>query len=169
MTLGFYPTQETPVITREHNEIHNGRTFRTYDSFTLGSAATQDYTILTPAAPTYAHFTLDLDGSAVTQFQVFEGATATGGSASTIWNANRNSVATAAVVVTKGPTVTITGTQMWIYNGGSSTNQSKGAAAAQFNAEWILKANTKYLVRFTSGTASNLCNIGLNWYEATYP
>jgi len=46
---------------------------------------------------------------------------------------------------------------------------SRGDAAAQFNAEWVLKTNTKYLIRFTSGTAGNLCNLLLNWYETTYP
>jgi len=33
------------------------------------------------------------------------------------------------------------------------------------NAEKVLKQGTKYLIRITSGTASNLTNVQLDWYE----
>lgn len=47
------------------------------------------------------------------------------------------------------------------------TQRGEVTIAGLASNEVILKQNSKYLIRFTSGTADNLCNLLLEWYEHT--
>ena len=161
-------TGDFTVISREHHEVHEGSSFRYFDSVTLGSAGTQVYLITTPNTTKWAHFTFTIDGTAVTSFDIYEGADRTGTTLQTVFNANRNSIKTATIAVHKDISAgTTDGTVFIKYASGTASNQSRSSSSAEFNSEWILKQNTKYLIRITSGTAGNLCNIMLNWYEHT--
>ena len=152
-------------ISQEHHMIHEGRSFRYEDSVTLGSAVSQDYLLTVPSGD-YPHFTFSADGSAITQVQVFEDTDKTGTTLQTTFNANRNSATASVMTVHKSVTGgTTDGTRIATYSSGSASNQSKSSSIAEFNKEFILKTNTKYIIRITSGTAGNLCNISMNWYE----
>lgn len=156
------------VVPQTHYQVHTGASFRYSDSVTLNAAATQDYLITTPNTAKYAHFTFKADGSAITSFVMYEGADRTGTTSQTLWNANRNSGTTATVTIHKGASGgTTDGTQMITYSSGASQGASRSDAHAQYDNEWVLKANTKYLFRVTSGSASNLCNVDFQWYERT--
>lgn len=156
------------AISHEHHEIHEGKTFRFYDAITLNSAATQDYLITTPNTTLWSHFTFSIEGVAITSYVLYEGADRAGTAAQTPWNANRNSAATPTTAVHKGTSGgTTDGSALVSYASGSASNQSKGAANSDHQNEIILKQNTKYLLRVTSGTAGNLVNVAFNWYEHT--
>ena len=136
------------------------------DHVSLNSAATQDYLITTPDTTRWAHMTFYLDGSAITQWQLYEGADRVGTTAQTVGNNNRNSAYTPGVTIHKGQSGgTTDGTQLWLYKGGSATNQARTGTDAGNSEEIILKQNTKYLLRVTSGSDANLTNIRLEWYE----
>lgn len=153
-------------IPHEHAEIHEGDTFRYSDALTLGSAGTQDYLITTPNTTRWAHFTFEADGTAVTTITLYEGSDKTGTTPQTVFNANRNSTSAATVTVHKGTSGgTTDGTAIVNYSSGTATNQSRSSSTRSHDVEIILKQNTKYILRLTSGTAGNLCNVTLNWYE----
>lgn len=152
-------------ISFPHHQVHRGRHFMYTDAVTLNAAATQIYLITAPDVATYAHMTFDLDGTAVTRWDFYEASTHDGTTLQTPGNNNRNSANVPLVTIHKGASGGADGNLLFYYNGGSSTNQSRTSTMSGNNEEIILKRNTKYLLRVTSGTAGNLTNIKLEWYE----
>jgi len=138
------------------------------DSVELDSAATQDYLITTPNTAKWGHMIFYLDGSAITQWQFYEGSDKNGTTAQTIGNSNRNSLTTATITIHKGTSGgTTDGTLAYQYKGGSSAGAARTGTDSGNNEELILKQNTKYILRVTSGTNDNLTNVRLEWYEHT--
>lgn len=159
-------SQAVKAIATQHAFIHNGETFRYSNPVTLGSGASQDYLITTPVSGKSMHATLSIDGTAVTSFFIYEATDRSGSTLQTYFNANRNSANTSTATIHKGTTGgTSDGTLLASYASGTSTNQSKSSANVTHDSEWVLKTNTKYIIRITSGTAGNLCNLYLEWYE----
>lgn len=161
-------THTLQTIEYDHHEIHAGSSFFYTDSVELASAATQDYLITTPNTTKWAHFIFSATGNAITQAQLYEGADRTGTTSQTIYNMNRNSATTATVTVHKGTSGgTTDGTLIWQLKSGSSSGASRTPMASERQNELILKQNTKYILRITSGTNANLTNVRLQWYEHT--
>jgi hypothetical protein len=161
-------THTLQTIDYAHHEVHAGSHFMYTDSFELGSAATQDYLIVTPDTTKWAHMLFDMDASAIAMFQLYEDSTHTSTDAQTTGNNNRNSDVAATTLIYKGSsTDTEDGNLIHEYKGGSATNQSRSASLARNDSEIILKQNTTYTLRYTSYAASNLCNLRLEWYEHT--
>jgi len=156
-----------------HSEIHEGLHYFYHDSVELASTASKSYLITTTATNTYIHFLMDLDGSAITTFALYEATDRIGsGTPATPLNSNRPFATLATSTVTIFPAIgggTTDGTLLWTYKSGSASAQSKAPTSSQRENELILKPLTKYIVRVTSGTASNLCNVGMFWYELTRP
>lgn len=175
MTLAAYPGKSDPidsvsraliVVDFEHHELHDGDHFFYTDKVTLGSAATQVYLITTPNNGKWCHLIFAATGSAITQVDLYEGADRTGTTGQTLFNSNRNSANAATMTVHKGISAgTTDGTLLWTMNSGSAQGSSRAGMASNRSNEIILKANTKYLLRITSGTADNLTNLQLEWYE----
>ncbi|RPJ22814.1 MAG: hypothetical protein EHM26_00920 [Desulfobacteraceae bacterium] len=100
--------------------------------------------------------------------QLYEGSNKTGVSAQTLLNSDRNSSTVATLTVHKGTTGGSTdGTLIWQMKSGLATGQSRAGMIANRNDEIILKQNTKYIIRITSGTVGNLTNLQMEWYEHT--
>jgi hypothetical protein len=159
-------TNTIQTIDYAHHEIHAGSHFIYTDHVELDSAATQVYLITTPNTTKWAHIMFDLDGSAITQWQLYEDSDRNGTTLQTIGNSNRNSLTAATVTIHKGISGgTTDGTLIHLHKGGSATNQSRNSTGSRNDEEIILKQNTKYLLRTTSGTDDNLTNIRLEWYE----
>jgi hypothetical protein len=156
------------VIDYEHHEIHAGSHFFYTDSVELASAGVQDYMITTPDTTKWAHMTFSATGSAITTVQLYEAGDRTGTTAQTLRNSDRNSLTASTLVLHKGQSGGATdGTLIWQMKSGSATAQSRSGLTALRSAEIILKRNTKYILRVTSGTAANLTNLQLEWYEHT--
>lgn len=161
-------THTLQIIDYEHHEIHAGSHFFYTDSVTLASSGTQDYLITTPNTTKWAHFIFLASGSAITQIQIYEGTDKSGTTPQTVFNSNRNSATVSTVTIHKGTSGGSTdGTLIWQRKSGAATQQSRSGMEATRNAEKILKQNTKYIIRITSGTADNLTNLQLDWYEHT--
>jgi len=161
-------TAAVETIDYAHHEVHAGSHFMYTDAVTLAASATQDYLITTPNTTKWAHMTFHLDGSAITQWQLYEGADRSGTTPQTIGNNNRNSATTATTTIHKGTSGgTTDGVQAYIYKGGAATKQAQTGTEAGNTEEIILKQNTKYILRVTSGTNDNLTNVRLEWYEHT--
>lgn len=156
------------IIDYEHHKIHEGRHFSSERSFTLASAAVASYVIQAPASSTdlYTHVIFILDGSAITQFDLYEGSDLAPATAATAFNNNRNSAITAQTAIYSSANASGTvGTLLASYKGGSATNQARSAAISQAIEERILKKDTQYHLKITSGSADNFVNVKILWYE----
>lgn len=161
-------TNSLMIVDYEHHEIHSGDHYFYSDSVELGSAATQVYMFTTPNTTKWCHFIFSATGSAITQIQLYEGADRTGTTLQTVFNNNRNSLNTAGMTVHKGTSGgTTDGTLIFQMKSGSSAGASRSPSVSERGNEVILKQNTKYILIITSGTASNLTNLQLEWYEHT--
>lgn len=161
-------TNSIQTVDYEHHEIHAGSHFFYTDSVELASAGTQDYMVTTPDSTKWLHMTYALTGSAITQVQLYEAGDRTGTSVQTVFNSDRNSGTTSAATFHKGTSGgTTDGTLIWAMKSGAATVQSRAGMTAERSSEIILKQNTKYLFRITSGTNANLTNTQLSWYEHT--
>lgn len=159
-------TKDIIVIPHPHQEIHEGYHFFYSDNITLANGAIQNYLLTTPNSKKTIHLSSNLEGSAITQFEIYEASDKVGTTLQTIYNNNRDSVITAELKIHKDITGgTTDGTRIINIKGGSSTNQSRASFSASQDNEIMLKKNTKYIIRVTSGTDGNLINTMLSWYE----
>ena len=149
-----------------HHEIHDGNHFLYTDSVEIDSAQSQVYLITTPNSSKYAHMIFVLNGSAITQFLLYEGGDRVGTTLQTLGNSNRNSSVVSGLTIHKGVSSGSTdGTLIQQYKGGSATNQSRSGSGTRNDEEIILRKNTKYLLKVVSGSDSNLTDVRLSWYE----
>ncbi len=159
-------THTLQTIDYEHHEIHSGSHFFYTDKVTLASAATQDYLITTPNTTKWAHCIFMVTGSAITQIDLYEASDKNGTTLQTVFNSDRNSATTATTTIHKGISGGSTdGTLIWTRKSGSAAGASRTGMEASHQGEKILKQNTKYILRITSGTADNLTNVQIDWYE----
>lgn len=170
-TQGLRINPETHVLNimdYAHHEIHRGSSYLYTDSVELASAAIQNYMLTTPNTTAWAHMTFAMTGNAITQVQIYESGDRTGTTLQTIFNHDRNSVNVAGLTIHKGTSGgTTDGTLIWQRKSGSSSTQSRTGDESSHHMEIILKQNTKYIFRITSGTAANLTNALFDWYEHT--
>ena len=157
-----------PIYDYFHAEMHKGRHFYYTETVTLASAADRELLITTPDSDRQLHFEFSITGKYITTIDFYEGSSLTGGTALTIFNNLRGSTLVSGATLTHTPAGTGDGTKIFTQAFGDGTNplQAVGGAAQQ-DDEIILKKNTKYLLRVTSGTNSNRVNINLKWYEHT--
>jgi len=157
-------TETLQTIEYEHHEIHSGSSFTASYKADITNGATLDLLIVTPDTTKWAHFTYEFDVELETDILIYEGVTATAGSEVISYNRNRNSLTAPTVVVTSTPTGITAGTTLLrSYHLGSGRSFGGGARSTH---EFILKQNTKYLVRLTNSTANNnYMAVKLDWYE----
>ena len=162
-------THTLQTIDYAHHEVHAGSHYFYFDSVELASAGVQNYLISVPDSTAWPHMTFSMDGSAITQFDLYEGTDKSGSTnvTSKIFNSNRNSSNVAGVTIFKGLTGgTTDGTLIKTYKDGSSSGGARTSSSVR-SGELILKQNTKYILRVTSSTAANLTNVKFEWYEHT--
>ena len=158
------------TIDYAHHETHAGSHYFYKDTATLGENASTSYVIVTPNTTKWAHLTWTATGSAITQADLYEGPAELSGTGAqqTIFNSDRNSTNTSGLKIwDANGGVEPTGTLLYSIKSGSATNQARTPGSSERGNEIILKQNTKYMLRVTSGTASNLTNVLLEFYEHT--
>lgn len=155
-----------PTMSEVHWQTHKGRMFTTahYNS-SLANAGVINLLIQVGAIP--AHMRLSLTASGLSTAELFEGTTfSNAGTAMAEVNKNRASATTATTAVTHTPTITLDGTSLGVtlVPGGAGPH-AVGAQVESFE-EWLLAANTKYLLRVTNISGSAAAEgVHLNWYE----
>ena len=161
--------QPLPVMATEraHAEVHAGNHYRAGTTGTYGSGTAANLVITAPAGLSRIHMIPGASSSGAGTLTFNEAATTSGGSAYTSWNRDRNSLNTTTAVIVTGGTVSNAGTVMPGYpillGGGIGVNAYGGDARG--NQEWMLKAGSKYLFQFTSGTNGNVVTLDLDFYE----
>lgn len=153
------------IISQEHHEIHEEDHYFYSDCITLGNGATQDYMLTVPDDAVRKHFTFNIKGSLKITVAIFEGGDRTGTTPQTTYNNDRDSSNTAGLTIHKGTSNGSTdGTNIHPDCGGSGSQAGEGGIIER-DKEIILKTNTKYIIRVTSGAASNSIATHLDWYE----
>jgi hypothetical protein len=158
------------VIEYDHHQVHEGETWRwsTYVT-SLNSGNNKDVRIVVPviSAPIVAgapHFRFEVICDALSDVYLYEGTTFTGnGTQRTPINLERNGSYTVKMEIWEDPTVNVIGTQLFRGVTFAAKNNSGGIDQPGF--EFVLKSNTSYNFRVTSGTNALKVLIRFLWYE----
>lgn len=164
-----------PVIQAyDHHQIHEGETWR-WSVFisSLNSGSSKDIQLVVPNISIPAgqnrvqvspHYRFQIVSDSYTNFYLYEAPTiSVNGSSRSPINQERNGSYTPKLLVYEDPTVTGVGTQ--IFQGVTFTSKSSGGAVDSAQDEFVLKNNTTYLLRVTSGTQGAKVLIRMIWYE----
>lgn len=152
-----------------HHEIHEGNLFyiERVDA-TMVDTNKIEIVIVTPNTTKWPHAFIGVSVTGASTLQIYEGVvTSADGTAMTEANRNRNSSAEATVVVTHSPTIDDVGTLLQTKYCGATGKFSADGEDQRNENEWILKQNTKYLLRLTAN-AEIKGKLFCNWYESAY-
>jgi hypothetical protein len=162
------------VLDYDHHQIHEGETFRwsVYVS-SLASGNNKDIRFVVPnitipagtsAVARCPHFRFEVVSSDLCQIFLYEIPTFTGnGSQRTPIAMERNGSYTSKLQVWEDPTISVVGTQL--FQGLLLTTKNNAGALGGSFDEFILKNNTEYAFRATSGAAGNKVLMRFVWYE----
>lgn len=166
------------TITYPHHEVHAGSAYSASDIVTLGDGDLREILVVTPDTTKWAHMIFNAATALKGQVELFENVYPryVVANALTPRNRDRNSTNTSGLLVchtpadnsssSSGETVEVClAVRAWGATG-LGTNPGFGGES-RGTLEWILKQDTSYLLRVTSQAATNVCSIGLNWYEHT--
>lgn len=170
----FATEQKNPstdaLVILEHaaHEVLDGNSFYVeYVDITMDDTNTIMILLVTPNTTKYAHAIVGCAGTKGLTLQFYEDTTTTDdGTALTEFNRNRNSSIAATVVATHTPTIGANGTLLQTRYAGSSGKYAEAGASRGLN-EWILKANTKYLLKLTAHEDTMKARLYANWHEHT--
>lgn len=143
--------------------ITNGNAYSHADIHTLGNNVTYYHLLIVPNTATRIRFSFNIASTGPVKVQFYEAPTTTAnGTAADEINRDRNSVNVASMTMFQDPTVTVDGTLLQEFSLGATGGAKAGATETRV---WVLKQNTKYLVKLISGQASNEISTELFWVE----
>jgi hypothetical protein len=172
VAIGPYdPISRIPVVIDfDHHQIHEGEAFQ-YSWYGAVNTTSRDFKIVVPTATATIrtpHLMTEViaDGSALVY--MYEGTTfsSEGIEDTAVYNRNRNIVVAAAtkVYVAGGTALTVNALGTKLYTGMLIAASKASLTSDRSLSEWDLKSNTVYLIRVTTGQATNVL-VRLNWYE----
>lgn len=158
-------TNALETIDYAHHEIHAGNSFSYCENNTLGVSGVRNILFVTPDTTKWCHFLWNARATAETSVALYETTTTSNnGTGVTAYNHNRNSATNTGATLTHTPTITGDGTLLCVQHFGVG---QRGGGETRAVHEWVLKQNTKYLIRVTSEAADNDVTLMLDWYEHT--
>lgn len=157
--LGDNLFQGSPiVIDTAHHEIHCGDMFVATRAVDLANGASDVLHIVVPnetgtmLTQKKYHFLVNFDTEAEAELNIYEGPTTSNdGTAMSKVNRERNSSLLSSLGIYHTPTSSVDGTLIYTKHLGSGRSSGGGDRSAEF----VLKNNTKYLLRLTNSTATN--------------
>lgn len=161
-----HATSVLATVDHEHQKIHEGAAFTASFKADVAGGGVMDILIVTPNTTKYAHFTYEIECELETDILFYEAPTATAAANPIVaYNRDRNSATAATVVITHTPTSITEGTTI-IRSSHVGSGKSYGGGERATH-EFILKKNTKYLLRLTNAVsnATNQIAVKLDWYE----
>ena len=167
-------TPSLVTLSEEHWMSHKGFMYAITGKETgLLNAGVEEFIISVPANsyPHIQRLTLGF-GRGDVDVETYEGTitSADGTEMTNVQNTNRNSPNTPDITLYSGPTITDDGTLIhsaWAPPTATGTGQSaNGATGSVTGEEWVLKPNTKYLVRITNNSGATIdWTYAFLWYE----
>lgn len=159
------------VIGVEHLHNHEGHHFLATEIVTLGDGDTRRYRITTPNNTDETHILFQVLGSLHTQVDFYEDSLVSGGIAITNICSNReeanipNTVIAHTPDTDSGESASEEGTLLYTSQFGSDAGPQRQGGQSQRHDEFILAANSTYLLEIISLSASNLISIEFDYYE----
>jgi len=163
-------TSSINIIDYAHHKIHDGDAFTVCDTVACDTT-TVKWMIVTPATTVYSHLIFELSCTGEATYLVTGDADRAAGTALTAVNRRRvGTPAASTTTVSRTPTggTTDGATILFSKRAGITGGGSKaieGSSARDLN-EWILKANTKYVISITT-YAAVYATMQIDWYEHT--
>ena len=157
------------TIEYEHHEVHAGSSFTYSDVHSLAKNGVIEHLLVTPDTTKWSHMIIEVGSTGgKVKFEVFEGTnTSDNGDIEPMFNRNRNSNKEPTTILYETPTVINVGTRINQAIYGIKDKKSAGGGDRGTN-EWMLKQNTKYLIRVTElNVAVTDINLEFDWYEHT--
>lgn len=150
-----------------HSKIHQGVSFSVDDlTLVVDIASPKKYLIITPNTSARAHMIFTVETEPGVKFEFFEGTTVSAnGAALSIINYKRDSTNTSVLQVFGGPTVTVDGTRILLWQSGTTLAGGKVPGSIMHADEFILKQNTLYQAKITPLSNNTTVFIHFNWYE----
>lgn len=168
------------AIEYEHYQIHSGNAFKsdinTDDLDDEGNNNALHISFATPDTTRWTHLVVYGWASGAADLSIVEAPAGgvVGGGNLGIYNRNRNSSTSSTLIstddttanqLTQDATAPAGGTEIHHWKLGSGKNKIGGENRG--NEEFILKQNTTYSIRMTSGVAAIRAQLTLEWYEHT--
>ncbi len=173
-TVALAPYDETTgaalTIDIVHHEVHEGEMFHVaHTNASVSNGASVDVLLVTGAKE--AHTVWEVFAGGLVSVYLYEGPTATPGTALNAYNMKRTSTREPTATVTHTPTGITTGS-VALVNGrilpGGNSPTTRVGGGIRAGSEWILKPATKYLLRVNNGSGGAIpINVVLEWYEET--
>jgi len=160
------------VLDYPHHEIHGGShyTYHMYNA-SMASGDSIAFIVTTPNTTKWAHALFSGSSAFKFVYELYEDTTHDAGAAESFYNNNRNSSNSGTVAINTFGSGGSNGTLIEAQSGGFATgngaNLRLGGGEGRADNEWILKQNTKYLVRAESFTDANNIQLNMTWYEHT--
>jgi len=156
-------------LTFEHYKVHRGEMYHAHHYITVTSASIYEIIMIVGSLP--AHINVEVQGSGQLLMGVYEGPTVTAaatGTAITPLNMERPSAKTCLSKFAYGGTYSINAATVLfrdIVPGGNSPSTRFGGSASR-DTEWVLKASTVYLFRFTNQAGTTVTSsFNTEFYE----
>jgi len=157
----------TSVIEVEHHEVHEGNFYTVADNDTDVDILVPKYWhLIAPNTTTRIHlkFAGNADTSGLWEF--YENPTTTNdGTGLNELNNDRNSTNTSTLQTFRDPVVGADGTLIWNMRQGATAPPTKSSGTARNGAEWILKQNEQYLIKYTPDSDNAEATIAIEYYE----
>lgn len=163
-------TNALKTIDTVHHEVHEGEMWHaSYTNSNVANGANLDFVMVTGATKE-CHAAFEVFAGGQVTVYLYEAPTlSNNGTGVTAYNMKRSHVGSATATTTHTPTVTQTGTTALVNGrilpGGTSATTRIGGGI-RTGVEWILAANTKYLLRCTNSSGGAIAiNAVVEWYE----
>lgn len=153
------------MVDQVHTEIHEGTMFSVCNVTDLTSSGNMTFLLITPNSTNgLIHIVFDVETESEAEYQLWENSTiSNNGTAVTPINRNRSIATTAATKVFYTPTITSLGATLCTKHWGSGKGVGGGDRSIE---EWVLKANTNYIIRVTNFTVNaNHATLEMVWYQ----
>lgn len=158
------------TINPNHYEIHEGCHYKFFSyNDDLDEGQTLEYILTTPDTLNWGHLIWKVDGALKTLVEIFEDTTHTTDVSQPVYNSNRNSSNVAGITIHTSNDDGVDGTRIDGASFGLATIGVVGGAGGgeRGESEWVLKQNTKYLIKITSGSDDNNVSLKMSFYEHT--
>ena len=158
------------VIDYDHHQIHEGKFFTWGDiAVSIASGVTPlYYGFITGDKPVHIRPARISSSADKLTYSAFEDATFSSGTALAINPYNRINTKSFKCSAVKSPTVTAEGNQFanTYIAGSTGIGGTRSGADASVQNEYVLKPNTKYLIKFANGSSgANLVTFSFSGYE----
>lgn len=156
------PISNIPVVMDfEHHQVHEGETYRAQSTHAALGTTTVKFSITVPAGK-YPHMIVACDVyNGAAKVLLYAEATATGGTAVTAYNRERNSLNIPGTTIKAGVTSTDGSLIETFYVAAGIRTSGVGRSVS----EWVLKAGATYRVDVTGLVANTEAVVGFNFYE----